>query len=235
MRTITFEVDVDDKIFDTMVPSIYDDAVKEAPDGRPFLCASETLEEKKLVRVHRDVTAEGGKESPWFENYFLPDDMRIVGMTGGNDSKYVNGKLIFFEKKEPRMYKLMEELSRVDDLVTDVMRSQFENQQELLKKHEELLDHFKQVHEEHLDDCTHFAEVEERMTKRIHEGSLHAANTANTVGHDILRALPELEDRIKEYIGHPDPAQSAVSDDVTPQALLKAIEIVSGAMLRGAK
>ena len=175
------------------------------------------------MKLHRDVTAEGDKEAPWFESIHLPDDMRIVGITGGNAAEYVNGKSRLLEEKEPQEDKLMEELFRVVSLVTQVMPSQFENQQELLKKHEELLDHFKQSHELENWLQEHQNRAEDRLMKHIQECCAEATLTANSVGHDILRALPELEDRIKEYSWQP----SLPTDEVTPQALLKALEIVS--------
>ena len=260
MRTITFEVEVDDKIFDTMVPSIYDEAVKEAPDGRLFLCVSMTSVVKKLVRVHRDVTAEGGTESPWFENIFLPDDMRNVGMSDPHAAEYVNGKLKMvdeLEKGHPHFADaapdaipsstlhedhrvIIEDLCDIKELIglikqrqANSMDNQNANRDLMLARTEEIMQNFKQVHEYHEGESKYFAEAENRMTRSIEAVACIAANTANTVGHDILHALPELEDRIKECVGHP--VQSAVSNDVTPQALLKAIEIVSGVMLRGAK
>lgn len=261
MRTITFEVEVDDEIIPSFVPNIYDEVFKQTPHGRLFLCKDKTSVAKKLVRLHRDTEA-GGKEAPWFENLYLPDETRIVGMTGGNAAEYVNGKSKMMDELELEQshftadapdtipsstlhddHRVIIEtvcgLSNVIDLINEnvlnLMENQEANRDGMYAKFEDAFKHFKQVHQEHLDDCTHFAEVEERMTKRINEGSLHAANTANSVRDDILLALTNIEVSIKEYIGHPDPEQSAVSDDVTPQALLKAIEIVSGAMLRGAK
>ena len=271
MRTITFEVEVDDEIIQSLSPSIFDDVFKQAADGRLFLCKAKTSVVKKLVRLHRDVE-EGGKEAPWFENIFLPDDMRIVGMSGGNAGEYVDdgSELVaqlreqirqeLFAKQhsddgnatEDDAARLISTYTLHDDhrqmlenncalinaleVIKETMKCIAENQSAncnlMLGKHEELLKHFKQVHQEHLEDCTHFAEFEKRLMKRIHEGSLHAANTANTVGHDILRALPELEDRIKEYIGEPDPAQSSLagnapSGDGSNQALLRALDLLA--------
>lgn len=234
MRTITFAVEVDDKIFDTMVPSIYDDAVKDAPDGRLFLCKDKTSAKNKLVRLHRDVMVEGDKEAPWFENLFLPDKSRIVGMSGGNAAEYVDSKSkmveeIEAEQQEDLVYKKLDEIFReLHSLGCGVkLLGEVHN-----NAHEAVLAHFKQshehenwLHENWLHE--HQNHAEDRLMKHIQECCDKATLTTKTYCHDILHALPELEDRIKEYIGEPDPAQPAVSDDITPQALLKAFEIVS--------
>ena len=231
MRTITFEVEVNDEIIPSLAPSIYDDVFKNAPHGQLFLCKSKTLVGKKLVRLHRDAE-EGGKEAPWFENIFLPDDIRIVGMSGGNAAEYVNDKskmMAEMESKQesvgPNKVAVMEQICRIENLIGCLTQQHNES-------HQLLLNRFNQMHEDHNDISRYFAAAEKDIAKRIEEEGRIVATATNTVGNDILRALPELEDRIKESITHP----AAISDnDVSPQALLKALEIVSRTIISSSR
>lgn len=226
MRTITFEVEVDDEIIHSLAPSIYDDVFKNAPDGQLFLCKSRTSVAKQLVRLHRDAE-EGGKETPWFENHSLPDDMRVVGMSGGNAAEYINGKSKMMSELEPKQESVgpnkdavMESIGRVDNLIACLTQRHYES-------HQELLNHFKQVHEYHNGESKYFAEAENRITERVISEIRDAAKTAHT-GNEIILALTNIEGRIKEYIRETyDAPVKHDTDEVSPKALLKALEIVS--------
>lgn len=259
MRTITFEVEVDDEIIPSFVPNIYDEVFKQTPHGRLFLCKDKTSVAKKLVRLHRDAEA-GGKEAPWFENIYLPDEMRIVGMTGDNAAEYVNGKSKIveeLEQKQPHFADAAPDtiplstlhddhrsiietvcgLSNVIDLINEnvlnLMQNQEANRNYMNAMFEEAFKHFKQVHYDHNSDCINFADEEQRIKKHVQQCCDKATLTTQQYAEAIMVELHKLWGG-KSLVSDSDkPLTSAT--DVTPQALLKALEIVSRTILSSAK
>lgn len=237
MRTITFEVDVDDEIILSLVPNIYEEVFKQAPHGQLFMYKDNTSEAKKLVRLHREAE-EGGEEAPWFENIYLPNEMRIVGMTGGNAAEYVNGKSKLLEEIDAEQQEVS--VSEKLDEIKRELSNLYSGLQHLGEVHNEahkaVLLHFKQSHEQENWLQEHQSRAEDRLMNHIQECCDKATLTGNSVRNEIILALTNIEVRIKEYIGHPDPAQtSQTTDEVAPQALLKALEIVSRTILNSAK
>lgn len=258
MRTITFEVEVDGEIIPSFVPNIYDEVFKQTPHGRLFLCNDKTSGAKKLVRLHRGAE-EGGKEAPWFENFYLPDETRIVGMTGGDAAECVNGKSKLLEEKEPHQIgtdaipdaissstlhddhrSIIETvcgLSNVIDLINEnvlnLMQNQEANRDYMYAKFEEAFKHFKQVHDDHNSDCINFADAEQRIKKHVQQCCDKATLTTQQYAEAIMVELHKLWGG-KSLVSDSDkPLTSAT--DVTPQALLKALEIVSRTIWSSAK